>query len=398
MYCVKKITDSLLWTGADDRRIVCFEGVYPVPDGISYNSYLLNDEKTVLFDTADKAVTEQFIENVKHGLNGRTLDYIIVHHVEPDHTASLAAIKRIYPDAKIVCTAKAAEMLSRFYPEAVGDVMTVAENDTLETGSHKLRFITAPMVHWPEVMVTYDETDKILFSADAFGSFGALNGKLFADEVCFKRDFLPEGRRYYCNIVGKYGLQVGMLLKKAFALEIRMICPLHGYVWREKIDKLLEKYSQWSSYTPEDKSVMIAYASIYGNTEKAAEVVAEILRSKGADVKLYDVSVKTNDVIVAEAFRCSHLIFAAPTYNGGVFVRMEEALREIAAHGLKNRVCAFIQNGSWAAVSAKKMQEILSECKDMTFIENVLTLKSALSEEQYPEAEAFADAVFATME
>ncbi|MGN0642113.1 MAG: FprA family A-type flavoprotein [Huintestinicola sp.] len=392
MHCTRKVTDELTWTGADDRKLSLFEGVYPVHDGMSYNSYLLSDEKTVLFDTADKAVTESFLENIRYTLSGRKLDYIIVHHAEPDHSASLAAVLREYPDAEIVCTAKCAEMLGQFTGMKL-NVHTVAENDTLSSGKHVLRFITAPMVHWPEVMVTYDETDKVLFSADAFGTFGALNGALFADEVDFERDFLPEARRYYCNIVGKFGMQVQMLLKKASALDIKLICPLHGYVWRKNIELITEKYNLWSTYQPEEKAVVIAYASIYGGTEKAANITACMLRDRGVKTKVMDMSVHTSDELVAECFRASCLVFATPTYNGGIFIKMEEALRNIAAHGIKNRTCAFIQNGTWMPMSAKLMREILSSCKDMTFIDDPLTVKSVLTEEQFEETEAFVNEI-----
>lgn len=395
MHSLRNITSDLIYVGCDDRRPSCFEGVYSVPDGMAYNSYLLKDEKNVVFDTADKSVTEKFLENVRAALNGGKLNYIVVNHAEPDHTASLAALLRMYPEAEVVCTAKAADIIRQFYG---GDICfkTVGENDTLCTGGHTLRFITAPMVHWPEVMVTYDETDKVLFAADAFGSFGALNGALFADEVDFERDFLSEARRYYCNIVGKYGLQVQALLRKASEIDIETICPLHGYVWRKDPDKVIDKYKHWSSYEPEDREVLIAYASVYGNTENAAEIISRLLHERGVRAKMLDVSVKSNDLIIAEAFRCSHIVFAAPTYNGGIFVRMDEVLRDLAVHGIRKRSCAFIENGSWAPIAAKQMQDILSACKEMNVI-GTLTVKSSLKEEQYPDAEKLADDIAASV-
>lgn len=397
MHSTSHITPDIIMTGVDDRRLLCFEGSYSVPDGMSYNSYVLLDEKTVLFDTADKSCCGRFIENIKYALGKRKLDYIIVSHIEPDHSASLSAVREIYPEAEIVCSAKAKDFLEQFYGCGI-NARIIAENDTLCTGKHTLRFFSAQMVHWPEVMVTYDETDKVLFSADAFGSFGALNGGTFADETDFEGGYLSEARRYYCNIVGKYGLQVQGLLKKAGDLDISYICPLHGYVWRKNLWLILDKYKLWSTYEPEDKDVLIVYASVYGGTENAAEITSRLLREKGVKTKMLDVSVKTNDIVIAEAFRCSHIVFASPTYNMGIFTRMEEVLNDIAAHGLRNRTCAFIQNGTWAPVASKLMQEILSRCKNMTFIENVITVKSALSDPKYEEElKAFADEIYASL-
>ncbi len=395
MYNVRNISDELLYIGCDDRRCCIFEGVYSVPSGMSYNSYLLSDEKKVIFDTADKAVTERYIENTVHALGGAKPDYIIVTHAEPDHTASLAALLRLYPDMEVICSAKAAAIIGQFYGADIR-FRTVSENDVISTGRHSLRFISAPMVHWPEVTVVYDETDKTLFSADAFGSFGALGGGIFADEADFERDILPEARRYYCNIVGKYGIQVQALLKKASVLDIKTICPLHGHIWRRDTGLITEKYSRWSSYEPEDKEVLIAYASVYGNTENAAGILSRMLFERGIKTVMRDVSMYANDAIVSEAFRCAGIVFAAPTYNGGIFVRMEEVLRELAAHGIRKRVCALIENGSWASVSAKQMGDILSSCKEMD-IRGTVTLKSAMTEEQLAELEKLADGIAAAL-
>ncbi|MGN1095687.1 MAG: flavin reductase [Eubacteriales bacterium] len=397
MYCVKKITDDLTWVGANDRRLSMFEGVYSVPDGVSYNSYLLDDEKTVLFDTVDKAVSKTFFENVAHVLGERELDYIVVQHMEPDHSATLGELLYRYPAAKIICNAKTLAMMKQFFDfEADSKTIVVKEGDTFETGHHTLHFVMAPMVHWPEVMVTYDSASGILFSADAFGTFGALNGAIFADEVDFMRDYLDEARRYYTNIVGKYGAQVQALLKKASSLDIKMICPLHGFVWREKIGDYVDKYVKWSTYTPEEEGVMIAYASVYGNTENTAEIISSRLRDKGIKTVMFDVSVTPSSDIVAAAFEYSHLLFASTTYNAGVFITMDELLRDLAAHNIGNRTVAFVENGSWAPTSGKLMREILAASKNMTYIENTLTIKSSLKESQNAEIDALVDAIAST--
>ena len=355
MYCTRKVADDLIWVGADDRRLAMFEGVYSVPRGVSYNSYLLLDEKTVVFDTVDHAVEKTFLENVEHGLNGRTLDYLVVQHMEPDHSATIRTLLMLYPEAEVVCSKKTEGMLRQFFGDAVKmNIKVVGEGDTLKTGKHEFTFLAAPMVHWPEVIVTYDLTTKTLFSADAFGTFGALNGALFADEVDFFRDYLDEARRYYTNIVGKYGVQVQALLKKAATVEIKTICPLHGFVWRENIGAYLEKYQKWSLYEPEVSGVMIAYASVYGNTENAANILACKLRDKGIKTTMFDVSVAETSEVVAASFQYSHLVFAAPTYNGGIFIKMDEVLRDIEAHSLKNRTVAFMENGTWAVKKKKK--------------------------------------------
>ena len=394
MYCTRKILDDLIWVGADDRRLPFFEGVYGVPDGVSYNAYLLLDEKTVLFDTVDKAVYGVFLENLAHELNGRPLDYLVIHHMEPDHAATLELVLQRYPEATVICNAKVKTMLAQFFPMDLSNrVQLVKEGDTLATGRHSFTFVMAPMVHWPEVMMTYDTTDKILFTADAFGSFGALNGRLFADEVDFFPECLDEARRYYTNIVGKYGPQVQAVLKKAAKLDISYVCPLHGFVWRSHFGDFVEKYMQWSSYVPEEKSVMLAYASVYGHTENAANILAAKLCEKGVKVRMYDTSVTPASYIVSDAFRCSHLVFAATTYNAGVFVTMENLLHDIAAHNLQNRKVALIENGSWAATSGKVMTEILSGLKGIEFYEQKVSLKSALTEGQMDELEALAQTI-----
>lgn len=393
MYCTKNVTDDLYWIGGNDRRLALFENIFPIPNGVSYNSYVLLDEKTVLLDTVDKAVSEQFFENLIHVLGERTLDYVIINHMEPDHCAMLKEVIMRYPDVQIVCNAKTADIIKQFF-KIETDALIVKENDTLCTGKHTFTFLMAPMVHWPEVMVTYDTTDKILYSADAFGTFGAINGNLFADEIDFEHRWLDDARRYYTNIVGKYGAQVQALLKKASNVEIEMICPLHGPVWRTNLEWFIEKYQKWSTYEPEDQGVMIAYASIYGNTENAVNVLASRLADKGLkNIEVYDVSVTHPSVIVSEAFRASHLVFASPTYNGGIFPNMETVLLDLKAHNLKNRTVAFLQNGTWAATSGRQMNEMVSGMKDMTVLEPTITIKSALNDSQSEEMDAMVDAI-----
>ncbi len=394
MHCTKKITSDLVWVGADDRRLAFFEGVYGVPEGVSYNSYLLLDEKTVLFDTVDKAVAHNFFENVAYALGGRKLDYLVVHHMEPDHAATIEDIALRYPEATIVCNAKIKDMLSRFFPtDLSGRVKLVKEGDTLSTGRHNLTFVMAPMVHWPEVMMSYDSTDGILFSADAFGSFGALNGRIFADEVDFMHDCIDEARRYYTNIVGKYGMQVQAVLKKAAGLDIKLVCPLHSFVWRQGFGDFLEKYVKWATYEPEEKGVLIAYASVYGHTENAANILAAKLCDRGVKVKMYDTSVTAPSFILSDAFKYSHLVFAATTYNAGIFSTMSQLLHEIAEHNLQNRKIALIENGSWAPTSGGLMRKLLEGLKGTEFIADTLTLKSALTEGQLADLDVLADAI-----
>ena len=399
MHCVKKVTDDLYWIGGSDRRLALFENVYPIPRGVSYNSYVLLDEKTVLLDTVDASISGLFFENLEYVLNGRTLDYLIVNHMEPDHCAVIGDVVRRYPDVKLVCNAKTVPMLKQFFNFPVEDrTVIVKEMDTLCTGKHTFAFVMAPMVHWPEAMVSYDTVDKILFSADGFGTFGAINGNLFADEVNFERDWLDDARRYFINIVGKYGVQVQNLLKKAATLEIKMICPLHGPVWRENLGWFIEKYDTWSSYKPEDQAVMIAYASIYGNTENAAEILASKLADKGVkNIAMYDVSVTDPSVIVSESFRCSHLVFAAPSYNGGIFTKMETVLSELKAHSLQNRTVAIMENGTWAPVAGRQMREIFAGMKNIELLEVGVTIRSAVKEEQEASLEALAEKIASSL-
>ncbi len=394
MYCYRNVTEDLIWVGANDRRLSMFEGVYSVPDGVSYNSYLLLDEKTVLFDTVDKAVSGVFFENLEELLKDRELDYVVVHHMEPDHSATLQELVLRYPQVKIICNAKSAAMMKQFFSFDVDScAVVVKEGEEISFGRHVLTFVMAPMVHWPEVMVSYDKTDKILFAADAFGCFGALNGAIFADEVDFERDYLDEARRYYTNIVGKYGPQVQALLKKASGLAIQMICPLHGFVWRKNIGFYVDKYDKWSRYEPEEQGVVIAYATIYGNTGNAAEVLACKLREHGVKTVMFDVSVTAASEVIAEVFKMSHLVLASPTYNAGIFVTMEAFLHDLAAHNIQNRTVAIIENGSWAPVSAKLMMDVLKGCKNITYMEPVCSISSSVKEAQYQQLCVIADKI-----
>lgn len=396
MHCTRKVLDDLIWVGADDRRLACFEGVYGVPDGVSYNSYVLLDEKTVLFDTVDKAVEGTFFENLSYALGGRPLDYLVISHMEPDHAATVESLVIRHPETRIVCNAKIQTLLGQFFNvDMTGKIDLVKEGDTLCTGKHNLTFVMAPMVHWPEVMMSYDTVDGILFSADAFGTFGALNGRLFADETDFMGEHLDEARRYYTNIVGKYGAQVQAVLKKAAGLTLNYVCPLHGFVWRKHFGDFLEKYLLWSSYTPEEKSVLIAYASVYGHTENAANILAVKLSERGVRVRMYDTSVTPASYIVSDAFRCSHLVFASTTYNAGVFVTMENLLHDIANHNLQGRKVAIIENGSWAPTSGKLMRGMLEGVKGTEFIGENISLRSALKENQLDDMDALADAIAA---
>ena len=397
MHCTKQVLNDMLWVGADDRRLTCFEGVYGVPNGVSYNSYLLLDEKTVLFDTVDKAVAHTFFDNVAYGLNGRKLDYLVIHHMEPDHAATIEDLIYRYPETKIICNDKIRTMLGQYFDyDMTGRIEVVKEGDSVSFGKHEFTFVMAPMVHWPEVMMSYDKTDKVLFTADAFGTFGALNGHIFADEVDFMHDCLDEARRYYSNIVGKYGPQVQMVLKKASALEINYVCPLHGFVWRSNIGDYIDKYVKWSTYTPEENGVMIAYASVYGNTENAAEVLACRLRDRGIRTVMYDVSVTPASDIVSAAFRYSHLVFASTTYNAGIFVTMEALLHDLVAHNIQNRTVAFMQNGSWAPTSGKLMREMIEPLKGMTVLDPVIDIRSSLKPAQEAEIDALVDTIAAT--
>lgn len=345
MYCVRNVTDNLYWVGGNDHRLELFENIHPIPRGVSYNAYLLVDEKTALFDTVDWSIARELVSNVRSVLGDRKLDYLIINHMEPDHGASIEEIILRYPDVKVVSTEKAFLMMHQ-YGFGIDNVETVEvkEGDTLSLGKHQIAFVEAPMIHWPEAMVSFDLTDGTLFSADAFGSFIALDGKLFADEVDFDRDWIDEARRYYTNIVGKYGSFVQALMAKAGTLEIKRICPLHGPVWRENLGYILEKYTKWSTYEPEEKGVLIAYASMYGNTEYAAQALASKLCERGVNnVWVYDVSNTHVSYLISETFRLSHIVLASVTYNLGIYPVMHNYLMDMKALNDQNRTFAILE-------------------------------------------------------
>ena len=395
MYDIRKLSEDIIYLGCSDRRLTYFESAYPIPNGISYNSYLVLDDKTVLMDTVDKACSGQFFQNLEAGLDGRDLDYLVVHHMEPDHCALLEDVTSVYPEIKIVTTAKSVALIKQFFDFDIDSrAIIVKEGDELDTGKHKFIFTPAPMVHWPEVMVSYDKTDKILYSADAFGSFGAINGNLFDTGINFEKDYLDEARRYYTNIVGKYGPQVQMLLKKLGTFDIKAIYPLHGLMIKDNITKYIEKYDLWSKYMAEDKSVLIAYSSVYGGTENAANILAGKLADKGVNgIKMYDVSQTHSSYVLSDAFRYSHIVFASTTYNNGIFETMEHLLHNIAAHNLQNRKVVLIQNGSWAPTCGNAMKTILEGLRGTEIIDESVCIKSALKEEQLAELDCLADKI-----
>ncbi|MDB7984976.1 FprA family A-type flavoprotein [Faecalicoccus pleomorphus] len=383
MYNVRKVQEDLIWVGSSDHRLNLFENIHPIPRGVSYNSYVLLDEKNVLFDTVDWSVCGQFLENLKHVLDGKKLDVIVIHHVEPDHLASLEEVMLRYPEARIYATAKAITMMEQFGFAVEGKTQAVKEGDTLELGKHTLTFVMAPMVHWPEVMVSYDSYGKTLFSADAFGTFGALDGKLFNDEVDFDRDWIDDARRYFTNIVGKYGVQTMNLLKKASQLDIEMICPLHGPVWRNNFSYIIEKHQLWATYTPEVKGVMIAYASVYGHTESAAQALASKLVQTGIkDVVVYDVSNTDPSYLVSEAFKYSHIVLASSTYNACVFPKMQDFLEHLKMLNFQNRTIAIMENGSWASMSGNLMRKMLEAMKNMNVLDSTVKINSSLHIEE----------------
>ena len=400
MHCVRKVTEDLYWIGANDHRLALFENIHPIPRGVSYNSYVLKDEKNVLFDTVDWSACRQFLENLDYVLGGEKLDYIVINHMEPDHGASLEEVLLRHPEAKIVSTPKAFVMMRQFgFAVDSHEQIQAKEGETLSFGRHVVTFVNAPMVHWPEAMVTFDQTEGILFSADAFGTFGALDGKLFNDETDFEKDWLEDARRYYTNIVGKYGAPVQALLKKASGLDIRMICPLHGPVWRSNIGWFIEKYDLWSRYVPEEKGVLIAYASMYGNTEAAAQALAAKLCEKGVtNVAVYDVSNTHVSQLIAETFRLSHIVLASVTYNMEIYPVMHSYLSDMKGLNVQNRTVAIIENGTWACKSGELMTRFVQEeLKGMKVLDEKLTLSSALKEGQADALEALADSLAASV-
>lgn len=399
MQSTRKIGNNVYWIGSCDRRLERFENLFPIPKGMAYNSYLILDEKTVVMDTVDDAVERQFYENIDYLLKERELDYLVVNHVEPDHCSGIMGLMDKYPSMTIVGTQKAIQMIGQFYErDLTGRTLAVKDGDVLELGEHKLQFYTAPMVHWPEVMVTFEEKEGMLFSADAFGTFGAFSGTIFNDEIEFERDWLPEARRYYSNIVGKYGMQVQALLKKVGGLDIRMICPLHGPIWRSNLEWFLEKYDRWSKYEPEEKGVLIVYGSIYGNTERAVNAFASKLAEAGVkNIAMYDVSRIHVSELISEMFRFSHIVLASASYNAGLFPAMESLLLDMKGLTVRNRKVVLIENGSWALSAKKVMEKELGEMKGMEILEHSLSIKSTLPQSREEELDVLVEQLVASL-
>ena len=378
------ISDAIRYIGVDDKDIDLFESQYIVPNGVSYNSYVILDEKIVVMDTVDARKTDEWLEKLERELDGKTPDYLVISHLEPDHSGSIQAIAEKYPQMQFVSNAKVFAMLPQFFEMDVTDKkVVVAEGDTLSLGAHTLTFVMAPMVHWPEVMVTYEQSEKILFSADGFGKFGALDAE---------EEWAEEAARYYLNIVGKYGVQVQGLLKKASGLDIRMICPLHGPILKENLGYYIGLYDTWSKYEPEDKGILIAYASIHGNTAAAAKKLAEILEAKGAPkVVVADLSRDDMAEVIEDAFRYDRLVLAAATYDAGIFPCMEDFLHHLKAKNYQKRKVAFMENGSWAPMAAKIMKGIVEGFKNIEMVDPVVTIKSTMNDENIKTMEELAD-------
>ncbi len=380
------ITKDVIYAGVNDENLLLFESQYAVPDGISYNSYVIFDDKVTVMDSVDGRRTDEWLDGLKAILGEKKPDYLVVSHVEPDHAGSVAAFLEAYPNTEVVGNAKTFQFLLQFFPELNEKMkkITVSEGETLSLGSHILQFFMAPMVHWPEVMVTYEQTDKILFSADAFGKFGTLDKK---------DDWVSEARRYYINIVGKYGAMVQTLLKKAQNLDIQIICPLHGPVLSENLSYYMEKYNIWSSYCPEDKGIVIAYASIHGNTAKAAKMLAGLLEEKGEKAEIFDLARDDMSEAVAEAFRYDRMVLLSATYDGGLFPCMEDFLLHLKNKAYQKRTVALIENGSWAPMAAKHMKQILDTMKEIKVLENIISIKSAIGEKEKDELIKLAEAL-----
>lgn len=400
MQNTRKINDDVFYVGVNDRRITWFENTHPITRGMAYNSYVIVDEKTVLLDTIDKAGAQQFLENLDYVLKGRTLDYLVINHMEPDHCALIEDVVRKFKDVILVGNKKTFELLHQFYDIEIGDnFIEVKEGDTLSLGKRTLKFMMAPMVHWPEVMVTYSDVDKMIFTADAFGTFGALNGNIYADQIDFAGEWLDDSRRYFSNIIGKYGMQTNMLLKKLATLEIDYICPLHGPIWRDNIDYIINKYKTWASYQAEEKGVVIAFGSVYGNTEEAVDVLAAKLSELGVkNIKIHDTTSTDPSYVISDIFRYSTLVLASSTYNLSIFPAMNTLIHDIVNHNIQNRHVAIIENGSWAPTSGKQMRTELEKTKNNTLInEQIFSLKSTLKAEQLDQLDELAKAIAATV-
>ena len=382
---MQNITDSIFYVGVNDHDIDLFEGQYEVPLGMAYNSYIINDEKIAVCDTVDQNFTDTWLSNIKETLSGAAPDYLIIHHMEPDHSASISAFAKAYPNAKLVSGAKAFDFMKQFYGSDFADRrIVVKEGETLELGEHVLTFVGAPMVHWPEVLMSYDAKDKVLFSADAFGKFGT-------NDVEDPEGWSCEARRYYFGIVGKYGTQAQAVLKKAAGLDIQIICPLHGPVLSENLPQYLDLYNTWTTYQPEDSGVTIAYTSVYGNTKKAVEMLAKLLREKGVKVSVHDLARMDMPEAMEDAFRYDRLVLATTTYNGDIFPFMKTFVDELVGHNYQNRKIAIIENGTWAATAARLIKGMLEKCKNLTFAETTVTIKSALDETSKGQIEKLAE-------
>lgn len=387
-----KIEEGLYYVGGSDRRLHLFENTYPLVNGASFNSYLYLDEKTLLLDTVEGPLDKEFFENIDFLLNGRKLDYLIVNHMEPDHAANIGDLLLRHPETTIVLSSMAKRFLLNYFPSIKAEIITVKEGDTLSIGEHEFTFVMAPMVHWPEVMFTYEKSRKVLFSADAFGTFGALSGDIFASSFNFD---INEARRYYTNIVGKYGDQVLSVLRKAVGLEINMICPLHGPIHKGNLAPLMNKYILWASYTPEDKDgVLIVYNSVYGNTANMAMKLGSLLSERGIkNLVMHDASKTHVSYLIAESFRVGTIVLAGTTYNAGVFIEMENYLHDLANHGIRNRNIAILENGSWAPAAKRSMKEILKDLSNITYFEKEITIASTMKENQLPELVELADEI-----
>lgn len=391
----KLVAKDTVWIGGSDRRLALFENLFPLPNGVSYNSYVVLDEKITLFDTADVSVADQYLENLHAVLGEKKPDYLVVLHMEPDHCSLLQTVLNQYPETTVVSSMQTFKFISQFFPELkIENQLVVKEGDTLCTGAHTFHFVAAPMVHWPEVLLAYDDADKALFSADAFGTFGALEGGIFADQYDFEAHYLDDARRYYANIVGKYGAQVQAVLKKAAGLEIEEILPLHGPVWRENLGWFLEKYQTWSSYAPETDDILVVYGSLYGHTASAAESFASVLEEKsGKHVVVYDASKTDVSYLIAEVWRCSKVVLFCPTYNGGMYPSISRFIEDMKALAVQNRTFALAENGTWAPVTAKLMRKELETLKNCSILDTTLTIRSALSAADEAALDDFAAAV-----
>lgn len=400
MSCVREVTEDLYWVGVNDKRTHLFENIHPIPRGVSYNSYLLMDKKTVLFDTVDWSGCREFLKNVEEVLGGKDLDYLLINHMEPDHAASMEEVLLRYPNCKVISNERAFMFMHQFGFNVEGRKEEVKEGDTKCFGKHTVTFVAAPMVHWPEAMVTFDTTNGVLFSADAFGSFGSLDGKLFADEVNFDRDWIDDARRYFCNIVGKYGPFVQLLLQKAGGVPIKMFCPLHGPIWRKDLGYYLDKHDKWSRYEPEEKGVMIVYASMYGNTEAAAQELASKICDKGVtNVAVYDVSNTHVSYLVAEAFKYSHIVLASVTYNLKIYPVMHDFLHHLKDLNFQKRTFGIIENGTWAIKSGTLMKDYIEEgLKECLVLGAQVSVNSSADETNAREFDSLADALVASVQ